>query len=61
MLGLASKGGAADRMEFAEVNGRPSAVGFLEGRRVFVLQLELDGERISVVSMVLSPDKLAGL
>jgi RNA polymerase sigma-70 factor (ECF subfamily) len=61
LLGLSRKADPSGRFEFAELNGRPSVVGFVGEVRAFVLQLELDGERICAVSMVNAPDKLRHL
>ena len=44
-----------------ELNGQPAIVGYLDGRVYGVALLEITGDRVHHVYMVLNPDKLARL
>jgi RNA polymerase sigma-70 factor (TIGR02957 family) len=49
---------AAIQLEFAEVNGEPAMLGFLEATLAGVLFFEVDGDRIAALRAVANPDKL---
>jgi RNA polymerase sigma-70 factor (ECF subfamily) len=64
-VGLMKKGnehlGIPDgsRFDVEDVNGWPSLVVRHDGRAIFCLGLETDGERIHSVFVVVAPDKLS--
>ncbi len=59
LAGLARKGAAAARVEFADVNGEAGAVLFAGDTPIAVVAIDLDGEgRIRAVFLVNNPEKL---
>ena len=48
-------------IEILDVNGWPAVLARLDGKPMFVLNLETDGERICAIRTQLNPDKLAHL
>ncbi len=46
------------RLEFAEVNGEPAMLGFIDATLAGVLFFEVDGDRIAALRVVANPDKL---
>ena len=61
LLGLQRKFEGRLRMRPARVNGQPALVGTLDGERASVLVLDIAGERIGAIRLVVNPDKLGGL
>jgi RNA polymerase sigma-70 factor (ECF subfamily) len=61
LLGLARRGGAAARIQFATVNGEPGAVMIEPSGIVTVMTIELDSQgRLSRLFFMRNPEKLAG-
>jgi RNA polymerase sigma-70 factor, ECF subfamily len=60
-LGLAGKAGPGLVVRIARVNGGPGAVVYSERRPAMVLSLDVEGELVRVVRVVVNPDKLGSV
>ena len=60
-IGIAAKAPPTFTFRIATINGQPALVGELDGRPFAVYALEVAGERIRAIRVVLNPDKLHGL
>lgn len=61
MLGGLSKLPAGVMARIERINGQPAIVGYVDGRPIGVVLLEIAGERIRSFFLVLNPDKLGRL
>jgi RNA polymerase sigma-70 factor (ECF subfamily) len=59
-VGVTPKVAAGTRVRLARVNGEVVLVGELEGRPSFVMQIEMGGELVEAVYVVVNPEKLIG-
>ncbi|MCC6363794.1 MAG: RNA polymerase sigma-70 factor [Bryobacterales bacterium] len=59
-VGVARKVPAGSSVRLARVNGEVVVVGELEGRPSFVMQIEMSGELMGAVYLVVNPEKLNG-
>lgn len=55
---LSQSAAGAIRLDFAEVNGEPAMLGFLDATLAGALFFEVDGDRIAALRVVANPDKL---
>jgi RNA polymerase sigma-70 factor (ECF subfamily) len=46
------------RLDFAEINGEPAMLGFVDATLAGVLFFDVDGDRIAALRVVANPDKL---
>jgi RNA polymerase sigma-70 factor, ECF subfamily len=60
-IGIAAKAPPAFNLALATINGQPALVGELHGHPYGVYSLDVAGERIQAVHVVLNPDKLHGI
>ena len=60
-LGIAAKASAAFTLHVATINGQPALVGERYGHPYGVYALEVAGEQIRAIRIVLNPDKLHGI
>lgn len=58
ICGLLSRYGAGMQVRLAEINGQPGLLGLADGALAGALALELDGDTITALRIVASPDKL---
>jgi RNA polymerase sigma-70 factor (TIGR02957 family) len=62
LLGILSKPGTRGlHVDPAIINGEPALIGSLGGRIAGSVHIDIDGDRIIGIRMVLNPDKLRGL
>jgi len=60
-IGILAKAPPAFTLRVATINGQPALLGELAGRPLGVYALEVAGEQIRAIRVVLNPDKLRGL
>lgn len=58
-IGLWKQGADGFSGRFANVNGRPALLGYVHGKILYVMVLEIGNGQIQAVHNVLNPDKLA--
>jgi RNA polymerase sigma-70 factor (TIGR02957 family) len=58
LAGAFNRPTATVRLEFAEVNGEPAMLGYVDATLAGVLFFQTDGDRIAALRVVANPDKL---
>ena len=61
LAGIVRKGGGDLRRRLVEINGRPGLLGFRDGEAQTAVVLDIDGDRIRTIYIVVNPDKLQHL